>query len=169
MTPVRNLNQRAGHLTEFAKSRAETLRIGVEQHDGVQLLDFGVKAACGLEAGVLLAKICLAGMAEVEIVPGDSQLTDVPQAFSHFSYEHSKGKQLVCDLQGVWNEEDGFVLTDPVVHYVSENSKKHVNGATDKGLEGVRKFFRTHTCDGLCAKMQLPVRSEFSLISQEKK
>ena len=81
MTHVKNLNQRAAHLTAFAKSRTESLRIGIAQHDGVQLLDFGVNAEGGLEAGVLLAKICLAGMADVEIVPGDSQLVDVPQVF----------------------------------------------------------------------------------------
>jgi len=81
VTHVRNLNQRAGYLTAFAKSRTESLRIGVEQLDGVQLLDFGVKAEGGLDAGVLLAKICLSGMADVEIVPGDSQLVDVPQVF----------------------------------------------------------------------------------------
>lgn len=81
VTTVKNLNQRAAHLTAFATSRTESLRIGVEQRDGVQLLDFGVKAEGGLEAGVLLAKICLAGMADVEIVPGDSQLADVPQVF----------------------------------------------------------------------------------------
>ena len=81
MTHVKNLNQRAAHLTAFAKSRTESLRIGVEQLDGVQLLDFGVKAEGGLDAGVLLAKICLSGMADAEIVPGDSQLVDVPQVF----------------------------------------------------------------------------------------
>ncbi len=81
MSHVKNLNQRAEHLTAFAKSRTESLRIGVTQHDGVQLLDFGVKAEGGLEAGVLLAKICLSGMAEVEIMPGDSQMVDVPQVF----------------------------------------------------------------------------------------
>ncbi len=83
MSHVKNLNQRAEHLTAFAKSRTESLRIGVTQHDGVQLLDFGVKAEGGLEAGVLLAKICLSGMAEVEIMPGDSQMVDVPQVFVH--------------------------------------------------------------------------------------
>ena len=38
----------------------------------------------------------------------------VPQAFSHFTYIVSEKRKLVCDLQGVYNEVDGFVLTDPV-------------------------------------------------------
>ena len=84
---------------------------------------------------------------------------EVPQAFSHFSYEHSCGKQLVCDLQGVWNPEDGFVLTDPVVHNISSTGHKHENGATDKGVDGVKRFFQTHKCGPLCSKMLLPVRT----------
>ena len=92
------------------------------------------------------------------------ELNEVPQAFSHFSYEHSRGKQLVCDIQGVWNPEDGFVLTDPVVHYVSSRGTKHKNGATDKGLEGVKRFFATHKCGALCANMNLPTRTPDNLI-----
>lgn len=82
-------------------------------------------------------------------------INDVPQAFSHFSFEASCSKQLVCDLQGVWNAEDGFVLTDPVVHYISSTGKRHKNGATDQGVLGVRKFFQTHTCNRLCARLGL--------------
>ena len=92
------------------------------------------------------------------------QTEDVPQAFSHFTYEHSKGKKLVCDLQGIWNPDDGFVLTDPVVHYVSSRGKKHKNGATDKGLEGVKRFFGTHECNALCTKIGLKPRSSDDLI-----
>ena len=82
---------------------------------------------------------------------------DVPQAFSHFTYEASGGRKLVCDLQGTWNVEDGFILTDPVVHYVSSRNpdKKHKNGATDKGLDGIKKFFDTHQCNGLCERLGL--------------
>jgi hypothetical protein len=45
---------------------------------------------------------------------------DVPQAFSHFTYNWTKRKMLVCDLQGVLNTEctpPVFELTDPVIHY----------------------------------------------------
>jgi len=77
---------------------------------------------------------------------GAIQIDDIPQAFSHFSYEHSRGRQLVCDLQGVWNADDGFVLTDPVIHHVSSKGRRYLNGATDKGEAGVKKFFETHVC-----------------------
>ena len=79
---IRNLNQRAAHLTEFAKSRVrKACESESSEHGGVHVLDFGVQAEGGLEAGVLLARICLSGMADVEITPSDSQLADVPQVF----------------------------------------------------------------------------------------
>ncbi|CAJ1947683.1 unnamed protein product [Cylindrotheca closterium] len=92
------------------------------------------------------------------------QVENIPQAFSHFSYEHSKGKQLICDLQGVWNADDGFVLTDPVIHYVSSKGRKHINGATDKGEAGMKKFFQTHVCSSLCKRMSLPGRTSDTLM-----
>jgi methenyltetrahydromethanopterin cyclohydrolase len=73
------LNQRASHLTAFAGARTETLRIRRQEFEDVSLLDFGVNCEGGLEAGLLLARICLAGMAQVELVPQDSQLPEVPQ------------------------------------------------------------------------------------------
>ena len=76
---LKHLNQRADHLTTYAKSRCETLRISAHDLPNVTVLDFGVKAEGGLEAGLLLARICLSGLAQVEIVPGDNQLPAVPQ------------------------------------------------------------------------------------------
>ena len=99
---------------------------------------------------------------EEELVP--VEINDIPQTFSHFSYEHSLGKKLVCDLQGVWNADDGFVLTDPVIHYVSSSGKTHRNGATDKGKIGVQRFFETHVCNSLCKRMHLQERTPDSLI-----
>lgn len=64
-------------------------------------------------------------------------------------------------VQGVWNNDDGFVLTDPVIHYVSSRDprRKHRNGATDKGREGVTKFFNTHKCGPLCRRLGLTLPS----------
>lgn len=78
---------------------------------------------------------------------------EVPQCFSHYSFVKSSYQQLVCDLQGVWNNEDGFVLTDPAIHCIS--TTKHANGATDKGVEGIIKFFETHKCGKLCHHLSL--------------
>jgi len=95
---------------------------------------------------------------EEEVGSQEIDVGEVPQAFSHFSYVASNGKQLVCDLQGTWNGADGFMLTDPVVHYVSKRNpnKKHKNGATDKGRHGVIRFFNTHQCGPLCKRLGLP-------------
>jgi len=76
----------------------------------------------------------------------------VPQAFSHFTFASTHGRSLVCDLQGVWNATDGFMLTDPVIHHASRKGK---NGRTDKGRLGIKKFFDSHKCNSLCAKLGL--------------
>jgi hypothetical protein len=71
---------------------------------------------------------------------------------------------VVCSLlQGVFNETDGFILTDPVIHSVelkvSQPDESKVacigNGKTDKGAQGIRLFFETHTCNALCHKLGL--------------
>ena len=74
----------------------------------------------------------------------EATVDDVPQCFSHFTYTQSDGLNLVCDLQGVWNAYDGYMLTDPVIHHRSMVREKGSNGKTDKGKEGMRKFFETH-------------------------
>ena len=83
------------------------------------------------------------------------EIDDIPQAFSHFSHHATGGKMLVCDLQGVWNSSDGFMLTDPVVHYNSRTGARHKNGATDQGQVGIDKFFSTHKCNRLCDRLGL--------------
>ena len=61
------------------------------------------------------------------------------------------GRKLLCDIQGVHNAADGFTLTDPVLHTLS----KRRNGSTDKGEEGMNRFFATHECNGLCRRLGL--------------
>src|SRR5437016_7339747 len=51
---------------------AAALRIAVQQMGtGARILDCGIKAEGGLQAGLGLARVCLAGQAEVSLVPGD--------------------------------------------------------------------------------------------------
>mmetsp|Transcript_29675 Transcript_29675/g.59657 ORF Transcript_29675/g.59657 Transcript_29675/m.59657 type:complete len:459 (-) Transcript_29675:52-1428(-) len=79
-------------------------------------------------------------------------LEDIPQAFSHFTYNASGRRFLVCDLQGVLDVKKCppvFELTDPAIHY-SEQTRRTDFGRTDKGENGIEEFFKTHTCSDLC-------------------
>lgn len=85
-----------------------------------------------------------------------------PQAFSHFTYRHTRRKALVCDLQGVLSNsaagEDRagvFELTDPAIHYRSTSGRDQVYGKTDLGRKGVDKFFETHRCNDVCRLLGL--------------
>ena len=80
--------------------------------------------------------------------------TQVPQAFSHWSYESSSGARMVCDLQGCFDRERGFELTDPCM--LSKVGREESGyGRTDRGLHGLVDFFRTHKCTPLCKALGL--------------
>lgn len=66
------LNARAGQLAEALPAAAPTLRIAVhEVPGGGRVLDFGIEAEGGLGAGLALAQVCTAGLAEISVVPGE--------------------------------------------------------------------------------------------------
>ena len=86
-----------------------------------------------------------------------------PQAFSHYTYEKSKKKLMVVDLQGVFEEyEDGtkqYVLTDPVIHKRKRGKQKQLTqwtfGRTDRGEKGMKAFFDSHECNEVCRLLGL--------------
>ena len=88
------------------------------------------------------------------------KIDDIPQAFSHYSYYHSKRQLLVCDLQGVYDSSDPenpkFEFTDPVIHHSTDSSRKHKFGRTDRGHHGICDFFRSHKCNTICRLLGLP-------------
>jgi methenyltetrahydromethanopterin cyclohydrolase len=70
VTPT--LNERAQRLADFMASTAAGLRIAVQQAPGgAKVIDCGVKVPGGLAAGLALVRVCMAGMAEVSVAPGD--------------------------------------------------------------------------------------------------
>jgi len=81
---------------------------------------------------------------------------DVAQAFSHFSYNYSGKKMLICDLQGVF-DENMFFFTDPVIHYYDnqKSKQKSVYGRTDRGKKGIDDFMSSHKCSNLCKLVEL--------------
>lgn len=83
---------------------------------------------------------------------------DFLQALSHFSYHHTNGKHLLCDLQG-GHYQDCYILTDPVI--MSTNNSKEF-GAGDLGKEGIDNFFAHHKCNCLCQHWQKPLQARAS-------
>jgi methenyltetrahydromethanopterin cyclohydrolase len=66
------LNERALRLAEYIASNAAALRIEVQTtSEGARLVDCGIKTLGGLQAGLALARVCLAGQAEISLAPGD--------------------------------------------------------------------------------------------------
>lgn len=70
------------------------------------------------------------------------------QAFSHFTFERSQGRFMVCDLQGVRH-----VLTDSSVHTRDPNRFACIG--TNLHTEGFKFFFSTHECNDICEQLGL--------------
>ncbi len=70
----------------------------------------------------------------------------VAQAFSHFSWQITKGYLMIVDLQGVDN-----ILTDPQIHCL--DTKKFGKG--NLGYVGIMKFFMSHICNSYCKHLGL--------------
>lgn len=76
------------------------------------------------------------------------------QAFSHFTYERSGKKLVICDLQGCWDPvRQECRLTDPACHTLDE---KRRFGESNCGPKGIDNFFSAHHCNEICHKMELP-------------
>jgi methenyltetrahydromethanopterin cyclohydrolase len=69
---VLSLNERAQRLADYMASNSPALRIAFQYTPmGAKLLDCGIRAVGGLQAGLNLARVCLAGQADVALVAGD--------------------------------------------------------------------------------------------------
>eukprot|EP00656_Telonema_subtile_P050736 TRINITY_DN6653_c0_g1_i3.p1 TRINITY_DN6653_c0_g1~~TRINITY_DN6653_c0_g1_i3.p1 ORF type:complete len:691 (+),score=205.46 TRINITY_DN6653_c0_g1_i3:122-2194(+) len=78
---------------------------------------------------------------------GDANFHKTPQAFSHFTWHHSKGKEIIVDIQGV-NE----YYTDPQIHNVTGEGY----GEGNLGPDGIEAFFSKHVCNSVCEYLGLP-------------
>jgi methenyltetrahydromethanopterin cyclohydrolase len=77
--PALELNRRALAVLDDMARRSVDLRIHVEEVEGGRRIDAGVRAAGGLEAGLLLARACMAGLGRVELAPGDLPHSSCPR------------------------------------------------------------------------------------------
>ncbi|CAF1459585.1 unnamed protein product [Adineta ricciae] len=75
------------------------------------------------------------------------------QSFSHWTYQYTCGRLMVVDLQGVKTQDNGYLLTDPAIHF--QNLNRYREARTNLGTKGMREFFRTHICTEVCEKLEL--------------
>ena len=85
----------------------------------------------------------------------EDSLCFIAQAFSHFTYEYSKGAFIVVDIQG-GVIDNTLSITDPAIHSV--NIDRY--GETNNGRLGIMKFFRTHICKEECKLLGLTDATE---------
>ncbi|XP_024108070.3 transient receptor potential cation channel subfamily M member 6 [Pongo abelii] len=86
-----------------------------------------------------------------EVTPTNT-LEELMLAFSHWTYEYTRGELLVLDLQGV-----GENLTDPsVIKPEVKQSRGMVFGPANLGEDAIRNFIAKHHCNSCCRKLKLP-------------
>lgn len=88
----------------------------------------------------------------------DDRFNEAAQAFSHFTFERSRGQFLVSDLQGC-----GYILTDPAVH--TRDPERFRLADTNLGKEGFKFFFATHECNSICRSLGL--KSNRSMVASD--
>lgn len=70
------MNQRADRIADELEANAAALRVAVSRVGGARVVDCGGAVTGSLEAGLLLARACLADLADVALVP--SAVPDLP-------------------------------------------------------------------------------------------
>uniref|UniRef100_A0A8D0HHW4 non-specific serine/threonine protein kinase n=1 Tax=Sphenodon punctatus TaxID=8508 RepID=A0A8D0HHW4_SPHPU len=86
-----------------------------------------------------------------EITP-HNMLEEMMLAFSHWTYEYTRGELLVLDLQGV-----GENLTDPsVIKPDDKRSRGMAFGPANLGEVAIKNFIAKHRCNSCCRKLKLP-------------
>jgi len=156
------LNERAMRLADHLAANAQSYRIDVGQTaSGARLLDCGVRAAGGLQAGLALARVCLAGQAEVALVPGE--VAGVPCPTVVVSSDHPLTACMACQYAG-WQIAVGnfFAMGSGPMRaaYGGEELFDKIAGRERPpvavGVLETRKLPDDAVVEYLCERLQLP-------------
>jgi methenyltetrahydromethanopterin cyclohydrolase len=148
------LNQRANLLCDQMLRDAETLRVRLADRaaasDGdaaglARLIDCGIDAAGGLEAGRRMAEICLASLAQVDFVPGDAEIW--PDTAVQVRTDHPVAACMASQYAGWEVKGDGF--------FAMGSGPMRAAAGREELFETIGHLEQPHTAVGVleCAKL----------------
>ncbi|XP_008831936.1 alpha-protein kinase 1 isoform X2 [Nannospalax galili] len=116
------------------------------------LEDKTIKGCISVEPYILGEFVKLSN--NTKVVKTEYKATEYGLAYSHFSYEFSKQRHVVVDLQG-WVTGNGkgiIYLTDPQIHSIDQKDV-----TTNFGKRGIFYFFNNQhaTCNEICHRLSL--------------
>jgi methenyltetrahydromethanopterin cyclohydrolase len=156
------LNERAQRLADHVAANAAALRVAVQTVAGARVLDGGVKVEGGVQAGLALARVCLAGQAEVTLVPGDIAGVLCPQV--QVATDHPVLACMASQYAGWQIERDGkfFAMGSGPMRaaYGKEDLFEHIPGREQApvavGVLESRKLPDDAVIDFLRQRLSLP-------------
>jgi methenyltetrahydromethanopterin cyclohydrolase len=164
------LNERAQRLADHVAANAAALRVAVQTVGGARVIDCGVKAEGGLQAGLALARICLAGQAEVTLVPGEVAGVLCPQV--EVATDHPVLACMASQYAG-WQIEAGkfFAMGSGPMRaaYGKEDLFDHIPGREQApvavGVLESRKLPDEAVVNYLCERLGLPANKLTLLVA----
>lgn len=170
MAATVTLNERAQRLADHMATNAAALRLAVQTVAGARVLDCGIKVEGGVQAGLGLARVCLAGQAEVALVPGDVTGVLCPEV--QVATDHPVLACMASQYAG-WQIEAGkfFAMGSGPMRaaYGKEDLFDHVPGREQApvavGVLESRKLPDDAVVDFLCARLDLPANKLTLLVA----
>ena len=153
-----SLNRLATSHCERAESQGNS-RIQKHTLGGATVLDFGVKTPGSLAAGLVLAKACMGGMAEISIAACDPDRLGVENAVTVIT-DHPLRSCLGCQYAG-WpvQAEDFFAM--------GSGPMRLLRGREPMLLELELKERQPDACFGVLESDKLPTEAAVKLIADE--
>lgn len=164
------LNQRSQRIADHLAANSDSLRVGAHtEPGGARVLDCGVTAEGGLQAGLALARVCLAGLADVGLVPATSP--DLPGPEVQVTTDHPVLACMASQYAG-WQLSVGkfFAMGSGPMRaaYGKEDLFDHIPGreqaATAVGVLETRKLPTPEVAAYLAEKLALPT-AKLTLLS----
>lgn len=101
------LNERACRLTEYLLANAGELKVIPRTlENGASVVDCGIETPAGIQAGLLLARICMSDLGDVQLIPGTLEGQSLP--YLQVQTDHAVESCLLSQYAGWKIDVDDF-------------------------------------------------------------